>query len=268
MFDGHRVAKTGELVGAMPAVFILPEDLELTAGPASFHRRFLDLYISQYSRLYLDDLVNYRKVLQQRNRLLKEMAAGVGDKSQLPAWDRLLIEHGSRIAAHRHKFIEAIAPAAAEYYARFAGDRKLQIDYRPKIAADETDFEVAIEKLLTAVRQRELRAGVTLAGPHRDRLEMMLESRSLRHFGSRGEKRCAMLAIKIAAADYLSAIKEEPVVLILDEGFAELDSRKCRVLLEILSERAQVFLATAGDFQWQGHELARYSIEKGQAVRQ
>jgi len=251
----------------MPAVFILPEDLELTAGPAAFHRRFLDLYISQYSRLYLDDLLNYRKVVQQRNRLLKEIAAGPGDKGQLAAWDRLLIEHGSRIIAQRHKFVEAIGPSAADYYARFAGGNKLQVTYRPKITAGENDFATAIERMLAAFRPRELRAGLTLVGPHRDRLEMAIENRSLRHFGSRGEKRCAMLAIKFATADYLSLIKGEQVVLILDEGFAELDERKCRILVGMLGERQQVFLATAGEFNWQGHDLARYSIENGQAAR-
>ena len=220
--DGHKSIKQSELVGASPAVFIFPEDLELTSGPANYHRQFLDLYISQYNRDYLDSLFSYRKVVLQRNKLLRDISQSGKGIQQLKAWDKLLVDHGAKIIGQRNILVESIAGLASGYYRDFDDRSELSLIYNPKIAANEDNITKAMEQLLEDYRQREQRAGLTLVGPHRDRLEIEVNGRSMRHYGSRGQKRCAMIAMKLAAADHLSKIKDEHVTLALDEAFAEI----------------------------------------------
>ena len=131
------------------------------------------------------------------------------------------------------------------------------------IELEKQDIKTAMEAQLEHYRQREIRAGLTLVGPHRDRLEINLNDRSARHYGSRGQKRCAMLAMKLAVADRLSEIKQEQVTLILDEVFAELDKAKSKALIDVLTGHRQVFIATAGDFDFTGIPVKKYYIDNG-----
>lgn len=221
------------------------------------------MYISQYSKSYLDDLIAYRKIVLQRNKLLKEILVVKDGEKQLEAWNNLLVEHGARIVGARKNFVESIEKAVSDYYNGFDSESKLDLYYRPKINTDEDDLRKSIIKLLESYKSRETRAGLTLVGPHRDRLEINLRSKSIRHFGSRGQKRCAMIAMKLAAADYLSRIKEEPATLILDEVFAELDADKSQALIKILSNYNQVFMATAGEYKFNNNKVAKFYINNG-----
>ncbi|MCP4580432.1 MAG: DNA replication and repair protein RecF [candidate division Zixibacteria bacterium] len=261
--NGHRTIKQNELVGTSPTVFVLPEDIALTSEASSFHRQFLDLYISQYSHRYLDDLISYRKILLQRNKLLKDILKSAGKISQLDAWDQLLVEHGTRIIADRLSFTRSIADPAEEYYSRFDSSSQFSLAYKPKIEQDQEDIETAMKIQLENYRDREFRAGLTLVGPHRDRLAMNLNGKSVRHYGSRGQKRCVMLAMKLAVADLLSEVKQEQVTLILDEVFAELDSVKSQALMDVLSGYGQVFMATAGEFDFGDIPIRRVHVENG-----
>jgi DNA replication and repair protein RecF len=251
------------LVGALPAIFIFPEDIELTAGPAAYHRQFLDLYISQSDKNYLDSLLSYQKTLNQRNRLLKQIVRQNSDKSQLEAWNKLLLDDGIKIIATRKHFVDSISKAAGEYYGRFDSESKLTVGYIPKIAPGESDIASGMTKLLETYQPRELRAGLTLVGPHRDRLEININGRPIRHYGSRGQKRCAMISIKLATAEFLSKSGGGDVILILDEAFAELDMAKSRALMETLANRKQVFVATAGLFADAGLKVKRFMVQNG-----
>lgn len=225
------------------------------------------MYISQANRAYLDCLLSYQKTLTQRNRLLKEITRENSDKRQLDAWDELLVEDGAKIIAARKIFIDSIAETTGGFYKEFDDNSLLRIAYVPKIAPDETDIKAAISKLLETYRPRELRAGVTLVGPHRDRLEINLNDRPIRHYGSRGQKRCAMIALKLGAAEFLSQTDSGDVILILDEAFAELDQHKSRALLEILAGKRQVFMATAGVFSDMGLKVERFTVTNGRISR-
>lgn len=248
-------------------MFIFPEDIDLTAGPSTCHRQFFDLYISQTNRGYIDSLISYQKTLIQRNRLLKEIARDNSDKRQLDAWDELLIEDGAKIIAARKVFVDSIAEITQTFYKRFDAGSLLRIAYMPKIAPDETDIRSALAKLINTYRQRELKAGVTFVGPHRDKLEINLNDRPIRHYGSRGQKRCAMIALKLGAADFLSQTDSGDVILILDEAFAELDQTKSQALMEILAGKRQVFMATAGSFNGLGLKVERFNVNNGKISR-
>lgn len=256
------------MVGTLPSVFIFPEDIELTAGPSTCHRRFFDLYISQANKGYIDSLISYQKTLTQRNRLLKEISRENSDKRQLDAWDELLIEDGAKIIGARKIFVDSIAESTQSFYKRFDNNSILRIAYVPKIAPNETDIKSAISTLLLTYRPRELRAGMTFVGPHRDRLEINLNDQPIRHYGSRGQKRCAMIALKLGAAEFLSQTDSGDVILILDEAFAELDLAKSKALMEILAGKRQVFIATAGMFSDMGLKVERFSVTNGKIFRE
>ncbi|NLI14761.1 MAG: DNA replication and repair protein RecF [candidate division Zixibacteria bacterium] len=262
LLDGIKTIRAGELVGTLAAVFIFPEDIELTAGPSTHHRQFFDLYISQANKGYIDWLGSFQKALTQRNRLLKEISRDSSGQRQLEAWDELLIEEGAKIVAARKTFVDSITGISESFYKEF-DNNILKISYSPKVATAESDIKSAIAKLLKLYRPRELRAGLTLVGPHRDKLEINLNGRPIRHYGSRGQKRCAMIALKLGAAEYLSQTDNGDVILILDEAFAELDQIKSRALMEILAGKRQVFMATAGMFGDMGLKAERFTISNG-----
>ncbi len=179
----------------------------------------------------------------------------------------MLIEHGTRIINERDNLVKSISDNVHRYYKGFDRDSELSLAYRPKIAADEDNIKKSMAKLLKNYQSREIRAGLTLVGPHRDRLEINVNGKAVRHFGSRGQKRCAMIAMKLAAADYLSQIKGESVVLVLDEVFAELDLKKNKSLMSILSKYDQVFLATAGEFSHSGSKYTKFNVNNGKISR-
>jgi DNA replication and repair protein RecF len=177
------------------------------------------------------------------------------------------VKHGGVIAGERRNLIRAISANARKYFENFTRGSKLSLTYLPKIAAGFAETAPAIEKLLVEYRDRELRAGATLAGPHRDRLDIAVNNRSVRHYGSRGQKRCAMIAMKLAAADYLTMMKDEPVTLVLDEVFAELDADISRALVGILANYKQVFMATANKFPLENCKVTRFFVENGSIER-
>jgi len=235
----------------------------LTAGPGSQHRQFLDLYISQFKKSYLNDLVAYRKILLQRNKLLKDIAENPRHLNQLEAWDKLLIEHAIRIVEERRKFIESIRESALRHYQEFADGLTLELVYMPKTGIDNPDIGAAMVAQLAEYQTRELKAGLTLVGPHRDRLRINLNGRSVRLYGSRGQKRGVMLALKMAVAEYLANISANDIALILDEAFAELDSYKSRSLMNALAGHKQVFIATAGEFAYRDKHIKRFLVSDG-----
>ena len=247
-------------------MFIFPEDIDLTGGPAANHRLFLDLYLSQADHCYLESLSSYQKTLVQRNKLLRDIGDGNAEESQLGAWDELLAVDAVNISTKRNEFIKAISGPASSYYDRFDSDNKLTIAYTAKTTLVDSEMKSAILTQMQEYREREIRAGLSLVGPHRDRLEMNLDDRPVRHFGSRGQKRCAMIAIKLAVADYFRQILGVEVVLILDEAFAELDSQKSRALMEALGSAAQVFIATAGEFDPGARTFRRFQVDKGKII--
>lgn len=262
--DDIRTIKQNEIIGLMPAVFIFPEDIQLTAGPASNHRQFLNIYISQYKRSYLNDLIAYRKIIMQRNKLLKDIAENRENIYLLDVWDKLLVEHAERIIAERRAFIEAISSDITKYYSKFDSDSELDIKYSPKIDPKQESISSAIETQLDHYRERELRAGLTLVGPHRDRMNMKINGKSILHYSSRGQKRIVMLAIKLATADYLSQVNGKDVILILDEVFAELDKAKSQSLMQALTGHKQVFIATAGELTFDKAKAKVFKVESGQ----
>lgn len=248
--------RVADAVGTFAMVFVLPEDISLTSGSPRHQRNFLDIYLSQFSRAYLADLMEYQRILKQRNALLKSMKEGEkkSGAAELDAWDKNLIPPALKIMNSRRDFLGEIDSIVGENVSRLSGSGEtVGIAYRPVIAVEDHDGSDAALEFFRQFRKRDKKYGTTIAGPHRDAIEITMNGKPLREFGSMGQKKSVMIAMKLAALEVISAHLRDRAILVLDEAFAEFDSERTRSLLNLLSAGGQVFLASADE-----KDLARF----------
>ena len=237
-------------MGTFAMVFILPEDISLTSGSPRYHRNFMDIYLSQFSRTYLNDLIDYQRILKQRNALLKSLKEGEkkSGAAELDAWDRNLIPSALKIMKFRENFLREIESIVGETVSRLSGAReKVEVAYRPRIDVGDYDDSSTALDFFRQFRKRDKRYGTTVAGPHRDNIEIIMNGKPLREFGSMGQKKTVMIAMKLSALEVISAHLRDRAILVLDEAFAEFDSGRTKSLLNLLSTGGQVFLASADE---------------------
>ncbi len=238
--------RVSDTVGTFAVVFILPEDVNITAGSPRSHRNFLDIYISQLSHPYLRSLIEYQKTLKQRNALLKKIKERKTGTSHLDAWDDGFIRRAIEIMKIRNEFVLKIRQGVRELSSRLSGSRdEISVAYKPRLQSGDYDNLAAALALLRSGRERDLRVGASLIGPHRDGLEITIGGRPLRKYGSLGQKKSVMIAMKLATLDILSKGRGERAILVMDEALAELDVNRAKTLLNLLSGGGQVFLASA-----------------------
>jgi DNA replication and repair protein RecF len=266
-----------DLIGLLRTVLFLPEDIKLVDGAPGERRRYLDIALCQLDRTYFRTLAAYQKVLTQRNSLLRslsEQAAPASEsiESQLDFWDEKLVEHGSYVITRRQQFTEQLNQAAQQRHAALSdGRERLQLHYLPSFnpghlsefdyaaltderlilwpeltpgPLDQATVNTHYRNRLRQRRRRELAAGVTLYGPHRDDLRFVANGRDLRSFGSRGQQRTAALALKLAEVQVSTEITGVAPVLLLDDVMSELDAGRRQTLLSALEGVQQAIITT------------------------
>ena len=261
--DGRPVRRLTDYLGVLRTVIFCTEDLLLIKGPGRGRRRFLDLLLSQTYPAYLPLLQRYAQALRSRNALLK---APVYDPAALDSFSRELVGAGQEIIRLRQELAPRFAPLARQAYRVIASDaEELRFEYAPSI---KTDFAVE----LAQSRDRERSYRMTLVGPHRDEVQLLLNDRSAAQFGSEGQKRTLAIALKMAQAEYLAALHGAPPVLLIDDIMGELDAKRRSGLLPLLHQAhqasGQVFM-TATCESWPselGRELRRWGVREGTLV--
>ena len=258
------VPRPRDVLGILRTVLFAPEDLALVRGDPGERRRFLDDLLVLRAPRYAGVRADYERVLRQRNALLKtsgaaRRAGSKGDISTLDVWDGHLARHGAELLAGRLDLVADLAPHLSAAYAGIAPESKpAEIGYRSTIAeslppeygtstAARADIEVLADALLAALvagRDAELDRGVSLVGPHRDELELVLDGYPAKGFASHGESWSFALALRLASYELLRAESSEPV-LILDDVFAELDQRRRSRLAEVAAAAEQVLVTAA-----------------------
>lgn len=246
--------KASDAVGQLCAVLFTTLDIEIVAGPPLMRRRYLDMMISQVDRGYLRAMQKYARVLQQRNSLLKRIQAREAQAHELAFWDQELAHAGGTIYWARADALGHLAIQAEQQMERLSdGLESLTLIYRPSIGGldqydapiDDAEWTGRMLKALQSVRQREIVAGATLVGPHRDDVEVLIDGMPADAFASRAQQRTAALAMRLAEASYLRrALGDDPVVL-LDDVLSELDARRRRALLEYIDTFQQTLVTTA-----------------------
>lgn len=265
LLDGVK-RKLNEVVGWLNAVIFLPQMARIIEEGPSERRRYLDMLISQVSPRYVQHLSDYGQTLSQRNALLKMLAERGGDPEQLAVWDGMLARHGAFIMAERIQAIRELEEEAKRiHYDLTHGSEVLRLDYQPayeplsqpegqmalpvSAVADRSGIRIAeieaglLEALKTKQRE-EIARGVTTLGPHRDELRFLSNQVDLSDFGSRGQGRTALLAMKLAEVAWLHQRTGDWPVLLLDETMSELDTQRRADLLAALSECDQAILTS------------------------
>lgn len=267
LLDGVK-RKVSEVIGQLNAVLFLPQMARIIEEGPSDRRRYLDMLISQVSPGYVNHLGDYQQTLTQRNALLKQLAERGGDQGQLAVWDGMLARHGAFIMSERIRAIrEMEVEAKRVHYDLTKGQEVLRLDYQPAFdplrppegqmalpvssTADRSgfsveDIEAGMLDALKKTHREEIARGVTTIGPHRDELRFLSNQVDLGDYGSRGQGRTALLAMKLAEVKWLRQRSGEWPVLLLDETMSELDIERRKDLLTALSECDQAIL-TATD---------------------
>ncbi len=262
----NGVAKRAlDLIGRLRVVLFLPEDVSLVAGSPSERRRYLDIALCQVDPAYCRALAEYGKLLAQRNALLKRLRDEGGDAGQLAFWDAGLSEQGACLLIRRARAVHRLSELAALRHRELTGGaERLRLTYLPspdparlRVAhatdADhllnyaETTVAALAERLtmqLRATRTRDIGAGTSLTGPHRDDMSFLVEGHDLRAFGSRGQQRTGALALKLAEVEMMREETGENPLLLLDDVMSELDAVRRHALLDALAGVDQALVTT------------------------
>lgn len=239
--QGNEVQRLSDFVGWIGMTVLSIEDIWIVRGSPAKRRSFLDWTITKMVPPYLADLMEYRKIVRQRNKVLQSTDE-INDLSLLEIFDEQLIQYGNKIYEAREKNIPDLKKSTASISSHFGLDN-LDIEYAsscPGMRIDQT--------ILTEVRQKELMFGQTIVGPHRDDLVFVMQGRPLKYFASEGEERAVAISLKLAEAEMLYTKAGDRPILLLDEVAAELDDSKREIMLSLL--QGQVFYASTHMPPW------------------
>ncbi|MGB2695369.1 MAG: DNA replication/repair protein RecF [Dehalococcoidia bacterium] len=243
-----------DLVGQLTAVLFTTDDLDLVTGAPAHRRRFIDVTLSQLDGAYRQALQRYTKVITQRNALLKRIQEGVASPDELVYWDEELARDGALLTHQRADAIDALARHVRETHRHLSGGaEEMEVAYAPRLekwdgarAATEPDaIADALRDALVANQRREIGAGLTLTGPHRDDLSFTLNGVAAASFASRGQQRTASLALRLAEARFMAERRGDVPVVLLDDVLSELDEARRHAVLESLEEWDQLLITSA-----------------------
>ena len=238
--NGVPVRKLGDLLGNLMVVMFSPEDLDLVKDGPGVRRKFMDIEICKLSPLYYHELLSYHRALRQRNKLLKSIAIGRGTLDTIPVWDEALVSHGTKVYKLRKKFAEEIGEIAAEIYSKISGGREqIGLLYKPNIVPENY-----VDKLIKTL-DRDLKLTTTTVGLHKDDLQIQINGRDIRAFGSQGQQRTASLSLKLAEIELIKNVRDKSPVLLLDDVLSELDEKRQRYLLSSI-EGIQTIITCTG----------------------
>lgn len=242
--NGHKIKKISELLENVYIVVFSPEDLKIIKEEPEKRRKFIDRELCQIRPMYFNNISRYKKVLLQRNTMLKENAPKI---SLLEIWDQELVEYGSKIIMMRAEFIKKLDKISSEIHKNITNSKeKLHVQYEanvPFMSNLEEQKNIFLEKIQTNIEKDLVRRN-TSVGPHRDDLKISINGIDIRKFGSQGQQRTAALSLKLAEIMLIKEETEEDCILLLDDVLSELDEERQNYLINSLSN-IQLFITSA-----------------------
>lgn len=237
--DGQKIKKAADLLGICNVVFFSPEDLGIIKNGPAERRRFVDMELCQLDNFYLYNLNHYNKIVNQRNKLLKDMYMNPDLKETLNIWDSQLISFGSKIIERRRFFIDQLNEIMNGIHKKLSGDKEdLVIQYEPDVKID--DFE----KVLRMNQARDIKLKMTSVGPHRDDFSFLIGDVDIRKYGSQGQQRTAALSLKLSEIELVKKITKDTPILLLDDVLSELDSNRQNYLLNSIGDIQTIITCT------------------------
>lgn len=258
----------GEIVGVLPTVAFLPQDLDLFRGSPAARRTMLDQLLSQVSPEYLQSLSVYQRVLKQRNALLRRLGKGIGSSDDLAVWDDHLAREGSLLTVRRLELMEVLQCTLPQELAALGEDWADATLRYERSGTGRSREEVAAElrEALQRTRERDIILCFTSAGPHRHDWQLLAGGRSIETFASRGQQRAALLALLFLQVSYLELQRGEKPVVLLDDVFSELDDKHQDALITSLSGNQVILSATHAPPRIQ--DVAVWRVESGSLLRE
>lgn len=249
------IRKASELFGIINFVFFSPEDLNIIKNGPAERRRFIDLELSQLDKIYLSNLTNYNRIVNQRNHLLKGI--NIENKKNftdtLEIWDMQLVQYGNKLIDRRKQFVEDMNRIVSSVHKKLTGYKEeIQIIYEP------SNGNFTLDQAVERNRERDLRIKSTSVGPHRDDICIMSGDLDIRKFGSQGQQRTAALSLKLAEIELVKRTIHDTPVLLLDDVLSELDKHRQNYLLESIND-IQTLITCTGVEDFVNH---RFSINK------
>ncbi|CAN1213343.1 DNA replication/repair protein RecF [Tumidithrix helvetica PCC 7403] len=274
--NGLSVPRHLDFLGQVNAVMFSSLDLDLVRGSPECRRTWLDTVLVQLEPIYTSLLQQYNQVLRQRNALLKSIRQGgvTFDPQQLSLWDAQLATTGTRLTRRRSRLVQRLTPIAQKWHQAISGgSEQLQITYAPKFEFTDSDtVEQVQQAFLAQIQQKaivEQRQGTSLVGPHRDEVNLTINQTPAREYGSQGQQRTLVLALKLAELELIEAIIGEPPLLLLDDVLAELDLLRQNQLLNAIEDRVQTIITTThlGSFDAKWLDSAQiFEVEAGRIL--
>jgi DNA replication and repair protein RecF len=257
--DGRPLTRLTDLTGVLACVAFGPEDAELARGAPQLRRRYIDYTLAETSRPALQELTEYRRALQQRGSLLRDGGRQADLNGALQAWDDELVRRGCAVVVRRAQALLGLGEHARAVYAQLGDGAELGLHYRVHVLGRRLEVGAPIRELLESSAEAELAAAfrvrlearrvaervrkANLVGPHRDDLELELDGRDVRRYGSQGQCRMVAVALKMAQAEFIREERQERPVVVLDDVFAELDESRAKRLWEFVRSQHQAFVA-------------------------
>jgi len=234
-----------EHIGLIPLVMVSPSDTTLVTGGSDERRKYIDSVISQYDRPYLENLVKYNRILNQRNQLLKNFVkTGLVDREMLEIWTHQLLEPGMFIYRKRVDFIQKLLPIFQQYYQYISNQSEIvELIYESQL--HETDFKTLLESNV----DKDLSLEYTSCGIHKDDLVLRLENFPIKRIGSQGQQKTYLIALKMAQFDFMKDINGYKPILMLDDIFDKLDASRVEQILKLVADEhfGQIFITDTSD---------------------
>ena len=259
------IKKATELFGLMNFVFFSPEDLNIIKNSPSERRRFMDLELSQLDKLYLKDLTSYNRIVNQRNKLLKDASFQPSLLDTLDIWDMQLISYGNKIISRRKQFIQEVNEIIEEVHSKLTGGKeKIILSYESGCGT------LSLEEAVLRNRERDIKMKSTSAGPHRDDICFRIGDIDIRRFGSQGQQRTAALSLKLSEIELVKKIIKDTPVLLLDDVLSELDKNRQNYLLDSIHD-IQTLITCTGVDEFVNHRFAInkiFHVQSGHVINE
>lgn len=240
--NGSKIRKATELLGLLNVVLFSPEDLSIIKDGPGERRRFVDTELCQLDAIYLYNLSKYNKIVEQRNKLIKDSFYNQELLDTLNIWDSQLVSYGKQIISKRDVFIDELNSIIGEVHKKLTnGKEELEIHYEPDV--EENEFE----RKLFDNREKDIRYKITGVGPHRDDFSFIVNGIDIRKFGSQGQQRTAALSLKLSEIEIVKKITGHVPVLLLDDVLSELDSNRQNYLLGSIGDIQTIITCTGLD---------------------
>lgn len=240
--DGQKIKKAADILGLLNIVFFSPEDLNIIKNGPAERRRFADMELCQLDNFYLYNLNNYNKIINQRNKLLKDMYFNPGLKETLNIWDSQLVSFGSKIIERREIFAEQLCEIIGDIHSKLSGGKEeLIVKYEPDVLIEN------FESKMKENQEKDIKTKVTSTGPHRDDFSFIVNGIDIRKYGSQGQQRTAALSLKLSEIELVKRMTKDTPVLLLDDVLSELDSNRQNYLLNSIGDIQTIISCTGLD---------------------